>query len=482
MGIRRFSILALVLMGTQMCAAQDQPAQSNPAQNPPAQTQDTERSTPAPALTGLAGIDTPTAEGDSSDALPQIPALLGGRGNSLAFPSEQQRSNYLRGGLNVGAAYDDNALLAPGGGVGNMTYSVFPNIAIEQTLPRIRWSLGYAAGLTVNQRLSNNNQGSHDLAFESQFRLSPHVNLRVAEDFLMTSGIFDSGTGAGVQPGAGGPNTGLLTPLASRRSSVTVVETNYHFALNDVVGASGSFYDLHYRDAPKGTQTLVDTRTASGSAFWFHRLFQQDWAGLSYGFERLTFDPDGETRVHSFMVVNTLSFASKFTISAFIGPQYSDNHGVIAVGPGAGQDSQFSDWSVAGGVEGAWQSKRTGLAAGYSKRVNDGGGVLGAVRLQNVHANFRRELFPGWSAAFGVGHGSNRSLTVPVAGTATSIDTTSISASLERSIGRSLGLRMGYSHDFQNQSGSGDPAQNFDAHRNRFFVTLSYQWAKPLGR
>ena len=167
MGIRRFSILALVLMGTQMCAAQDQPAQSNPAQNPPAQTQDTERSTPAPALTGLAGIDTPTAEGDSSDALPQIPALLGGRGNSLAFPSEQQRSNYLRGGLNVGAAYDDNALLAPGGGVGNMTYSVFPNIAIEQTLPRIRWSLGYAAGLTVNQRLSNNNQGSHDLAFES---------------------------------------------------------------------------------------------------------------------------------------------------------------------------------------------------------------------------------------------------------------------------------------------------------------------------
>jgi hypothetical protein len=473
MSIRNCSIIGLVLVGMQILSA---------AQNPPAQTRDTERSAPAPALSGLAGIDTPAAEDDTSSGLPQIPSLLGGRGASMAFQSESERSNYLRGGLNVGAAYDDNALLTTGNGAGNMTYTVFPNIAIEQTLPRMRWSLGYAAGLTVNQRLSNNNQGSHDLNFESQFRLSPHVNLRVAEAFSLTSGVFDAGTGAGVQPGAGGPNAGLLTPLASRRSSVTVVETNYHFALKDVVGASGSFYDLHYRDVPAGTPTLVDTRTASGSAFWFHRLFRQDWAGLSYRFERFTFDPDGETLVHSFMAVNTLSFASKFTISGFIGPQYSDNHGVVAVGPGAGQVSQFNDWSVAGGVEGGWQSKRTSVAAGYSKRVNDGGGVLGAVRLQNVHANFRRELFPGWAAVFGIGYGSNKSLTVPVAGTATSIDSTSVSASLERNIGESLGLRMGYSHDFQSQSGSSDLTQNFDAHRNRFFVTLSYQWAKPIGR
>jgi len=155
---------------------------------------------------------------------------------------------------------------------------------------------------------------------------------------------------------------------------------------------------------------------------------------------------------------------------------------VAAAGQGAGQVSQFSDWSVAGGIDGGWQSQHTSLTAGYSKRVNDGGGILGAVRLQNVHANFRRELFPGWAASFGVGYGNRKSLTIPVAGTATLIDTTSVSASLERNIGKSLGLRMGYSHDLQNQTGSNDPTQNFDAHRNRYFVTLSYQWAKPLGR
>ena len=57
---------------------------------------------------------------------------------------------------------------------------------------------GYAAGLTVNQRLSSRNQGSHDLNFDSQFRLSPHVSLRIAEEFSLTSGFFDSGNAGSV--------------------------------------------------------------------------------------------------------------------------------------------------------------------------------------------------------------------------------------------------------------------------------------------
>ncbi len=482
MGIRSFSILALVLMETLMCAAQDQPAQSTPAQTPPAQTQDADRSTPAPALSGLAGMDVPAAEDDSASDMPEIPSVLGGHGLSLAFGVEAERSNFIRGGVNVGAAYDDNASLTATNGVGNVSYNVFPSIAIDQTRPRMRWSLGYAAGLTVNQRLSNNNQGSHDLSFESEFRLSPHVNLRVAEDFVRTSAVFDGGIGALVLPGNGDPVGGVVTPLSARRASNTVVEMNYHYALKDVVGVSSSFYDLHYSDVPAGALIVADTRTVSGGAFWLHRLFRHDWAGVSYGFERLTFDPDGETRVHSFTVVNTVKFANKFSFSGFIGPQYSDNQGVVAAGVGAGTNTQFNNWSVAGGLEGGWQSEHTSVGIGYSKRVNDGGGITGAVRLQNVHANFRRELFPGWTTSLGMSYGNRDSLTIPAAGDVTSINTTSATASLERNIGKNLGFRLGYSHDFQTQSGAADATRNFDASRNRYFFTLSYQWARPLGR
>jgi hypothetical protein len=477
MSIRRWLILGWIVAGLQVLSA----GQNPPPQNPPAQSpgDDGARTAPAAALSAIAGMQPEGGAEDASTDLPEIPALLGGKGISSAFLSELERSNYLRGGVNVGAAYDDNPLLASSGVVGNTSVSIFPNLRIEQSTSRTRWTLGYAGGLTVNQRFTNQNQGSHNLNFDSQYRLSPHVNLRVAENFSLTTGYFDSGNGAGVI-GSGGPNASLITPLATQRSSLTTVETNYHFALNDLIGASGSFYDLHFSNPPAGTQPtnpLTNSQTASGSAFWLHRFFRGDWGGASYRFDRITFNAgSGETRVHSFLAVNTLSLSKRFTLTGFVGPQYSENQGV------GSQPTQSNDWSVAGGAEGGWQDQRTSASVGYSRTISDGGGMLGAVRLQNVHANFRRELVPGWAAALTASHGTNQSITVPPAGSASSINLTSAGISLERNVGKSVGLRLGYSHDFQEQFFAfAVPTQTLDAHRNRFVVTLSYQWAKPLG-
>lgn len=413
---------------------------------------------------------------DTSSSLPQIPSILGGTGISTAFLSELQRSNYLRGGVNVGATYDDNALLATTGQQSNTSETIFPNINIEETSSRMRWSLGYAGGLTVNQKITNQNQGSHNLNFDSQFRLSPHVNLRVAEVFSLTSGLFDAGNGGGAV-GSGGPNPSVLVPLSTQRSSMTTVATNYHFALNDLVGASGSFYDLHFINVPAGI-ALTDSQTATGSAFWLHRMFRRDWAGASYRFDRITFNPgNGDSRVHSFFAFDTLSLTTHLTITGFVGPQYSENQALVL---GGSQSIQSNGWSMAGGAEVGWQDARTSLSAGYSRSISDGGGVLGSVLLQNVHANFRRELVPGWAAVFTVNHGTNQAL-IPSAGNANSINLTSAGVSLERNVGKSIGLRFGYTHDFQQNFGVLGTTQNLDAHRNRVFATLSYQWAKPLG-
>jgi len=300
------------------------------------------------------------------------------------------------------------------------------------------------------------------------------VNLRVAENFSMTTGFFDAGNGAAVVAGSGGPNASLIAPLSTQRSSMTTVETNYHFALNDLVGASGSFYDLHFTNVPAGTQ-LTDSETASGSAFWLHRIFRGDWAGTSYRFDRITFN-GGESRVHSFYAVDTLDLSHRFTLTGFVGPQYSENQGLLSAA------TSPNSWSAAGGAEGGWQSLRTSLSAGYSRSISDGAGVLGTVRLQNIHANFRRELVPGWAAALNVVHGTNQSLVLPASSSASSINLTSAGISLERNVGKSIGLRLGYNHDFQEQySVSSATSSTLDASRNRFFVTLSYQWAKPLG-
>ncbi len=292
------------------------------------------RTAPATALSSMAGLQNGADGEDTSKDLPQIPALLGGMGISPEFLSEMERSNYLRGGVNVGATYDDNALLAPSGQqLSNTSETIFPNISIEQTSSRARWILAYAGGLTVNQKITSQDEGSHNLNFNSQFRLSPHVNLRVAETFALTTGFFDAGTGA-ESIGAGAPNASLITPLATERSSLTTVETNYHFALNDLIGASGSFYDLHFGNLPASGSAgilplLTDSETATGSAFWLHRVFHADWGGVSYRFDRLTFSPNGEeTRVHSFLAVDTLDLSHRFTLTGFVGPQYTENEGL----------------------------------------------------------------------------------------------------------------------------------------------------------
>ena len=480
---RRPFMIGLMVAGIQvLLLGQSSNSQTAPA---PSAGQESARVAPATALTAIAGmqIEGDGEEGTSSD-LPQIPALLGGKGFATAFLSELQRSNYLRGGVNIGATYDDNPLLLSSRTESNTSETIFPNIEIEETTSRMRWTLGYAGGWTINQKLTSQNQGSHSVNFDSQFRLSPHVNLRVAENFSLTTGFFDGGSG-GIVPGSGGPNTSLITPLATQRSNATTVETNYHFALNDLIGGSGSFYDSHYSNIPNppaGTPAtqLVDSQTASGSAFWLHRILKQDWGGVSYRFDRITFNPGaGETRVHSFLAVNTLSLSNHITVSGFVGPQYSENQG-LAVGVA----SQANSWSVAGGAEAGWRDQKTSVLGGYSRTISDGGGILGTVRLQNIYANFRRQLVPGWAAALNVTHGTNHSLVPVSANSATSINLTSAGVSMERNVGKSIGFRMGYTHDFQQQLNAPCPVQtssSCDASRNRFFVTLSYQWARPLG-
>jgi len=508
---RKFALLAILAAGNWLAAGQTAPstpttgqdpqntsqpgpvdpdaiqagesAQNHPAGNQPDQSAEQDASgevrvAPAAALSARAGLESGE---DTNLELPQLPSLLGGRGTTLAFPAEIERSNFVRGGVNVGAAYDDNPLLEPSQPVGNVSGSVFPSLSIEEKTSRTSWLLGYAGGLTVNQRFTSQDQGSHDLNFDSLFRLSRHVNLRVAENFLMTTGVFDAGAGGPETGGAGAPNASLLVPLATERSSLTTVETNYHFALNDLVGASGSFYDLRFSNLPAGEQ-LSDLQTASETGFWLHRFFPGNWGGASYRFQRMTYDPNGEARVQDFLAVDTLELPNHISLNGFVGPEYTVTQGVM---PGGTAFTQSNQWSVAGGAGAGWRDAKTSLSAGYSRMTSDGAGVLGAVRLQSVNAALRREIWKGWAGKATVSRGTNHSLTVPYAGSASSINLTSAGAGLERNMVKGLGLQLSYTHDFEQllePSGSPTPTlQWLNANRNRFAVMLSYQWSKPIG-
>src|SRR5271165_5384302 len=112
--IRRSLIIGWIVTAAGLhvlLAGQNPPTQAPSTQNAPAQSSldESARTAPAAALSALAGMQGDDTERQST--LPQIPGLLGGTGISPAFLSESERSNYLRGGVNVGATYDSNPLL-----------------------------------------------------------------------------------------------------------------------------------------------------------------------------------------------------------------------------------------------------------------------------------------------------------------------------------------------------------------------------------
>ena len=88
MSIRRCLILACMVAGLQSLSAGQNPAPQNAPAQSPGDNSDSGRTAPAAALSAIAGMQAEGGPEDTNADLPQIPALLGGKGTSSAFLSE----------------------------------------------------------------------------------------------------------------------------------------------------------------------------------------------------------------------------------------------------------------------------------------------------------------------------------------------------------------------------------------------------------
>jgi len=439
------------------------------------------RETPAAAVGGgllVPGVDEQEEASYWTTSRPMVPAIVGGYGTSLATRTEMERSNYIRGGVTLQATYDDNALLSDPA-LSNYTYSIFPQIALDQSRSRVHWILNYAGGFTYNQRLATQNQTSQDVGFDLQYRLSPHVNVRVSEAFELTTGLFSpvnsfNGTTPGVPTG---PNSFVITPLSKTLSNVTRGDLSYQFSAADVVGVSGGLKILNYRDVTPGS-TLVNTTNEDAALYYMHRITASNWIGGSYAFQHLGYDsPTNDSIVHSAIAFDTWQVKPTMTLSFFVGPQYSDNK--LPLDPTSTDVVDRQMWTVTGGAAFGYQAKHTSIALGYSRRITDGGGVQGSVELNSANGSLRQLLSANWTLGFTAGYGGNNAL-VATNVTAPNLSYISAGAAVTRQIGQRCFLQAGYLH--QHQTSSGLTSVSGDADRNQVLASFSYQFARPWGR
>ena len=416
-----------------------------------------------------------------------IPGPLGE--GSLAFDSELARTNYLDGGISLGTTFDDNALSTSGDRISNLGYSFLPHIALKQSRGRLNWALDYAAGFTVNQRLSAQNQGSHNLGLEAKYRLSPHIDLLVRDHFVMTSGFFDQ-LNQNPQVSAGTvlqrPNQFVVTPMAQQTSNLGTAQITCQFSARSEIGASGTSYVSHYRDAPEGT-SLVDSNSQQAEAFYNYRISQGSSIGATYRFQRLIFSPVSDmTLVHSVLATYTLQLQpANVTLSIFAGPQHIEAGAQLTSPSGtlpvSGEPAVVFQkfWSATTGGSLNWNGQRTSFLAEAARTASDGGGLLAAVQLTMADAAVRRQLTQMLTVQLGGAYGLSDPLAITSHGYS-ALKNASGSFAISRRLGTSISLTAGYSYVYQLQQNTAPGVTN--VHHNRAWVSVSYAFTRPLGR
>jgi hypothetical protein len=360
--------------------------------------------------------------------------------------------------------------------VGDESYSIWPTISLDETRSRFHLTLSYSPGYTFYQNTSSLNAANQNFAVGFKYRLSPHLTLSLRDSFQKTSSILNQVNPDSGSPVSGAvfvPNNSVIAPIADVLTNNANATLTYQFSADGMIGASGTFTNLHY---PNATQVpgLFDSSSMGGSAFYNYRLSAKNYIGATYQYQTFFSYLTGgqsETQTQSILLFYTLYFKPTLSLSLFGGPQYSNTQQLGL------PSSQL--WSPAAGASFGWQGKLTSAAVSYSQAISGGGGLVGAVHYYGVNGALRRQITRNLNASISASYANNQVLDA-LPGYNNSGHTVSGGASLQRQIGKNLNAGVQYTR--VRQVYTDVPAISVVPDHNRIAGTISYQFSKALGR
>ena len=129
-----------------------------------------------------------------------------------------------------------------------------------------------------------------------------------------------------------------------------------------------------------------------------------------------------------------------------------------------------------------WQGQFASLAVSYVHTISGGGGLVGAVYMDSASASYRQQFTRSLSVACSGGYAQNKVVGdfPQTAAASTNGHSVSGTASLQRQFGEHLNLQLGYTRLHQSYNNVAVLSRNPDT--NREWVSISYQFNRPLGR
>lgn len=432
-----------------------------------------------PAWSQVETTDTGNEAATNSDAGAQMltPPPVSGESYPTAYAGAE-RSNYLRGGLTFNTTHTDNALFGlTSNPVSDISYSVWPTIALDKRTSRLHFEATYSPGFTIYQKTTSRNSANQSVNLDFEYRLSPHVTLSLRDTFSKTSDVFsqpDLLTATPVPGSAQAPAIAVIAPLADQLSNAGNGTLTYQFSRSSMVGIGGNVTNLHYPD-PSQVPGLFDSNSTGGSAFYSYRLSKKQYMGAQYRYERILAYPTGgqyETQTHTVYLFYTIYLKPTLSLSFSGGPQYAD----VPQPP----LPNLRSWSPAASASFGWQAHHTNIAGSYSRLISGGGGLIGAFHSNTANASVSQQLARSWNVGATAVYSMYTNVTPFFILSGSGGHTVSGSASLRHTFGEHLNASLGYTRLHQGYGGIALISNAPDT--NNEWVSISYIFARPIGR
>lgn len=429
-------------------------------------------------LPGFGQVE-PTATGGTplteTDQPMNTPPPVGG----TPYPSQtasDARSNFLSLGIGSTAAYFDNVEIGistqP---VPDEMYTISPVLTYNMETPRQSRIFTYSSGYTFYQHTSALDYVNQAATGTFQERFTRHVTLNLSDTFAQSSGLLSQSSvlnGGVVSGSVSGQQPLVIVPFANQLTNTANAELSDQFAQNGMLGATFNAATLTFPN-PSQAAGLDNGQLYGGTAFVNRRVSQTDYLGAIYQIQRMTTSPTpSATTVQTLWGYFTQYFGRTASLSVVAGPSRAS-----ISAPGA---TPYQTWTPAGTLSMGWQAARANLAFSYMHSTMPTLGFPGLYSNDAGSVSATQRFGKTWTASLSGSYGDFSNQDPQIASGLPGGHTAMGSASVQHAFGTSLSTQLGYTRLHASYGGIAAFTQNPNS--DEFFVSLSYQFRKAIGR
>lgn len=406
---------------------------------------------------------------DASESMKLPPPVAG-----MAYPAltgDETRSNYLRAGVAVEAAYIDNAFSGQfSHPLAETTITIAPSISLDRTTARHKETLAYTPGFTFYRPTDKLDAIDQSANADFIYRFGPYSALNVTDTFFQTSNLLGQTTPFTI----GGDSQFLLVPFSEQISDTLHATFSHQYARNQMFGLGGAFTMLNYPNQQQ-VSDLYNSKSGGASAFYLQRFAGRHYVGISYEYTYIAAEPStGESNIsiHTFLPSYTFYLTPTASLSLAAGAQrFTDfQTGVVS----------STQWTPVASASIENQTPRSNVNLSYARTVTGGGGLIGSYKQDNAALLARLRVTRDWTMGVN-GRYANLASAIPATANVNPGGHSILGRGfISRTLGEYLSVEMGYERMHQNYSQIALVANNPDS--NRGYVNVSYQFARPLGR